>query len=58
MTTNYTPVDKTLIKKGGWIDGFFRTASPQRQFKREQRRKHLKLKQLGEKTSPKPEGFG
>ena len=58
MTNNYTPVDKNIIRKGGFIDGSFKTASPQRQFKREQHRKHLKLKRLGEKTSPKPEGFG
>ena len=55
MTNNYTPVDKNIIKKGGFINGSFRAASPQRQFKREERRKHLKQQR---QAKPRTRGFG
>ena len=55
MSKGFNPVDKNIIKKGGWIDGSFRTASPQRQFKREERRKHLKQQRP---AKPQTWGFG
>ena len=53
--TIYTPCEKNLIRKGGFIAGTFRAASPQRQFKREQRRKQLKQQR---QAKPQARGFG
>ena len=49
-------LDKTKLKKqSSTIYGSFRTASPQRQFKREQRRHHLKQQR---QAKPQARGFG
>ena len=55
MTTNYSPVDKNLIKSGCFSHGSNKHASKQRRFKREQRRKDLKQQR---QAKPQTRGFG
>ena len=56
MYEDFQPLDKNRLKKSSsTIYGSFRTANPQRQFKREERRKHLKQQR---QAKPQARGFG
>ena len=56
MYEDYQHLDKNRLKKSSsTIYGSFRTASPQRQFKREQRRQLLKQQR---QAKPQARGFG
>ena len=56
MCEDYQHLDKNRLKKSSsTIYGSFRTASPQRQFKREQGRHQLKQQR---QAKPQARGFG